>query len=71
MALIHRFLGVKEDQSFKQFRSSAHHIVGNGMRLDGSNEIVLDDRWRSALSEKQLREFDSVAGQQNRSYGYE
>jgi hypothetical protein len=45
-------------------------VIGNGMRLDSSSVIELDDRWRSVLTAADLRAFDAVAGQINRRYGY-
>jgi hypothetical protein len=48
-----------------------HHVVGNGMRLDSAPMVHLDERWKTALNEEQLRVFDSVAGELNRRYGYQ
>lgn len=67
---VHGFLGLPEDDAFNHFRSATHHVVGNGMRLDDSSEIRLDDRWRTHLTSADLREFDRVAGKLNRSLGY-
>lgn len=65
------FLGLERDDKYLHFKDVEHHVVGNGMRLDGSSEVVLDDRWRSVLSERELEEFDRVAGTLNRSLGYD
>lgn len=46
------------------------HVVGNGMRLDWQGDIRLDESWRTELDPQQLREFDGVAGDLNRRYGY-
>lgn len=70
MGNIYRFLGIRDDESYRTFRDIEHHIVGNGMRLDDSNNIALDERWRAELSPAHLEEFDRVAGILNRSYGY-
>jgi hypothetical protein len=67
---VHGFLGLPEDDAFNHFRSATHHVVGNGMRLDDSSEIRLDDRWRTHLTSADLRGFDRVAGKLNRSLGY-
>ena len=64
------FLGVPGSISLEGFRLGDHHVVGNGMRLDTSTEILLDERWRSVLDREQLGAFDAVAGKLNRSYGY-
>jgi hypothetical protein len=68
---VHRFLGLQEHDSFRAFRNAAHHVVGNGMRLDDTSEVKLDDRWREHLTSADLREFDRVAGDLNRSFGYQ
>lgn len=51
-------------------KESPHHVVGNGMRLDTTREIRLDERWRDALGPGDLSVFDSVAGELNRRLGY-
>ena len=53
------------------FRSKGPHVIGNGMRMDSTSDIRLDERWRQELSQDDLRVFDSVAGPLNRQYGYE
>jgi hypothetical protein len=65
-----RFLGLDPKQRLSDFRARARHVIGNGMRLDSSSAIELDDRWRSVLDAADLRAFDAVAGEMNRSYGY-
>jgi Sulfotransferase family len=62
------FLGV--DPKAPRMVLGEHHILGNGMRLDSSLEVRLDDRWRWALSARDLAMFDSVAGALNRRLGY-
>lgn len=65
------FIGVDPGKQRLEFRSVAHHVVGNGMRLDSTSEIRLDERWRSVLNEAELAAFDAVAGSDNRHFGYE
>jgi len=67
---LHRFLGVEPGRQPKEFRSVEQHVVGNGMRLDTTSEIRLDERWRSVLSNEQMQTFNSVADKMNRRYGY-
>jgi Sulfotransferase family len=67
---IFAFVGVNQGSVNLDFRSVEHHVVGNGMRLDDSSQIKIDDRWRSHLTESQITAFDSVAGDMNRSLGY-
>jgi len=64
------FLDIDPDRLVFAFRSVEQHVVGNGMRLDETSEVRLDERWRTALNETELREFDAVAGRLNRRYGY-
>jgi hypothetical protein len=64
------FLGVDPDKRIVDFRSVEQHVVGNGMRLDTTSEIRLDERWRETLTEQDLRVFNDVAGELNRRYGY-
>jgi hypothetical protein len=66
----HEFLGVESGESPLEFRSVPQHVVGNGMRLNNSSDIQLDERWRDALSAEDLHVFDRVAGAVNRRYGY-
>jgi hypothetical protein len=62
------FLGVPDAKI--TLRAADHHIIGNGMRLDDTRAVRLDERWRDALDESQLAAFDRVAGQTNRRLGY-
>ena len=70
MTRVHDYLGVVDDKSYLAFRDAPHHIVGNGMRLDSSSEVKLDDRWRRELRDEDLAVFDRVAGAFNARYGY-
>ena len=65
------FIGVVPVKVTSNFRSVEHHIVGNGMRFDSSNEIKLDDRWKYVLKDSDLKVFESVAGKMNRQLGYQ
>jgi hypothetical protein len=51
-------------------RPRNHHVLGNGMRLDHTIDIRLDDRWRSGLAPADLAVFEAVAGALNRRLGY-
>lgn len=64
------FAGLPPLATSPDFRAANRHVIGNGMRLDRSAEIRLDERWRAALTEEDLRAFDAVAGPLNRRYGY-
>jgi hypothetical protein len=67
---IFAFLGVDPDAPRPNFRAARHHVIGNGMRLDTTSEVRVDERWRQALTADDLREFDIVAGQFNRRMQY-
>ncbi len=71
MDSVHRFLGIEKSTAHRKFRDAEHHVIGNGMRLDNSSEVKLDDRWKAVLTANELAEFDRVAGHLNRQYGYE
>jgi len=68
---LHRFLGVEPGRQPKEFRAVEQHVVGNGMRLDTTSEIRLDERWRKELTGQDLRIFHRVAGATNRRHRYE
>jgi hypothetical protein len=70
LAGVFRFLGVDPALWNPAFRDTEHHVIGNGMRLDSTSEIKLDERWRTALSAQDLEVFDQVAGDTNRRLGY-
>jgi hypothetical protein len=65
------FLGLDPDQTLLDFRSRQQHVIGNGMRMDTTSEIKLDERWRQHLTGEDLRVFNEVAGKLNRKYGYD
>ena len=64
------FLGLDPARSAPDFRSVEHHVLGNGMRLDESSHIRLDDRWTSHLTPDDVRRFDHVAGDLRKRYAY-
>jgi hypothetical protein len=70
LARVFGFMGVDPQATDLQFRAREHHVVGNGMRLDSSSEIRLDERWRGALSADDLAAFEAAAGALNRRLGY-
>jgi Sulfotransferase family len=64
------FAGVDPDRGAARLRSFDHHVIGNGMRLDTTSEVRLDERWRTALRPADLSAFDQEAGALNRRLGY-
>jgi len=71
LAKMFQFIGVEARSKPLDFRGVPNHIIGNGMRLDSSSEISLDDRWRRELPGSYLKAFDAIAGDMNRRLGYE
>jgi hypothetical protein len=64
------FLGLNHQERNRDFRSVENHVIGNGMRLDNSSQVELDERWKSVLTKEQLQDFDLIAGEMNVRYGY-
>lgn len=64
------FIGVCPTQKRLDFKTVEHHVVGNGMRLDSSEAIILDDRWKTELTADELEHFEEIAGGYQRSLGY-
>ncbi len=64
------FLNLDPDLQIRDFRVAENHVVGNGMRLDTTSKVSLDERWRSALTEEDIQIFARIAGDLNRRYGY-
>jgi hypothetical protein len=48
----------------------SHHILGNNMRLKETIYISLDEKWKSAVTQDELMEFEQICGQINRELGY-
>jgi hypothetical protein len=71
LARIFTFLDVDPERGRLDFRSVGQHVIGNGMRHDTTSEIRLDERWKSVLTNKDLKTFDRVAGAWNRKFGYQ
>lgn len=67
---LYKFLSIDPDKRVRDFRAVENHVVGNGMRLDTTSEIRLDERWREKLTEQELRIFNNMADKTNRRYEY-
>lgn len=64
------FLGVEPVSIDNGWRGRSRHIIGNGMRFDSTEEIRLDERWKTALDASALALFNAEAGALNRRFGY-
>jgi hypothetical protein len=71
MTRIYDFLGLTADVGDFRFKSLEHHILGNPMRFGSTEEIKLDEKWKSALTNNELEVFEQTAGKLNRLYGYD
>jgi len=71
MRRLYEFLGVDASHRIGSFRGADQHVIGNGMRLDTSNEIRLNEEWRRVLSRADLDTFASVSGDLSRRLGYD
>ena len=67
---IAQFLELEAGPVNLNFRSRPQHVVGNGMRLDRTEAVQADERWREHLSAENQQAFEQVAGPLNRKYGY-
>lgn len=67
---IFRFLDLEPEKRIKDFRSIEQHVIGNGMRLDTTSQVLLDERWKIILNEEDLKTFDQIAGAMNHQCGY-
>ncbi|WP_299659935.1 sulfotransferase [uncultured Psychromonas sp.] len=64
------FIGVAPSLKRLDFKTVEHHVVGNGMRLDDSEEIKLDDRWKQLLDKNELAIYHQVTGDYHQALGY-
>ena len=71
LGTIFGLIGLDPSLERTNFRASGNHVVGNKMRLEATTEIRLDDQWKTVLTTEQLADFERVAGDVNREYGYE
>lgn len=68
---IFTFLALDAGEAIRDFRDREQHILGNAMRLSGSGEVRLNEKWRSELTKQDVSTFDRLAGKINRGLGYE
>ena len=64
------FLGVAPTALDRQWRAMSRHVIGNGMRFDSTEDVRLDERWKTILNASDLAIFDAEAGELNRRFGY-
>lgn len=64
------FLGLDPNKRTQDFCSVENHVLGNDMRMNTTSQIRLDEKWKSALTDEELRIFDFEADKMNRRYEY-
>ena len=64
------FLGLEPSRVNLDFRSAGLHVFGNKMRLSSERAICLDDKWRTELTDSDVRAVEHLAGRQLTRYGY-
>jgi hypothetical protein len=64
------FLGLTPVALDRGWRLRSRHVIGNGMRFDTSEDIRIDERWRTTLDRSALALFEAEAGALNRRLGY-
>ena len=64
------FIGVDPSLKRLDFKTVEHHVVGNGMRLDDSEEIKLDERWKQLLDKNELAIYHQVTGDYHQALSY-
>jgi hypothetical protein len=70
LSRVWNFLGVAPFRFGDGWRTRGHHVIGNGMRFDTTEEVRLDERWKTALPPAALDMFEAEAGALNRQLGY-
>lgn len=65
------FLGVERTDLLSKVNARPHHVIGNNMRLKPVESIRQEQPWRESLTGRQLEACDRIAGELNRSFGYE
>lgn len=66
---VSRFAGVGS-APFPGFSPETQHVLGNRMRIASGRSIALDESWREQLTAEQVSLIESIAGRENRRYGY-
>ncbi|MFQ5964628.1 MAG: sulfotransferase [Candidatus Scalinduaceae bacterium] len=64
------FVGLERATVPKNFYETAHHIIGNRMRLRRSSEIRQDDSWKKRLNQHDLDIIAQIGGAENRYFGH-
>jgi hypothetical protein len=67
---LHAFAGVGPASPIRSIQKGQHHVIGNGMRLEGAIRVRLDERWKQQLTPEEQQQALEIAGDTNRALGY-
>ena len=64
------FLNLNPSRVNLDFRSANLHVFGNKMRLSSEKAILLDETWRTELTDSQISTIERITGKHLKRYGY-
>jgi hypothetical protein len=65
-------MGLDPAERWADYRRPGRHIIGNASVVSATSDIIADPcLWRQQLSQAELSVFDRIAGDVNRSLGYD
>jgi hypothetical protein len=67
---VHRFIGVPPLAPPPTIDATAHHVLGNRLRMDGELRVTLDQKWRQRLSVGDVMTVLARAGAMHEQFGY-
>lgn len=70
MQQIHEHLGLQTAETSLTVDPTQHHVIGNRIRTQGTMQIQLNEKWKTALTEREGTLALSIAGPINRQFGY-
>jgi len=70
MQQIHEHLGLQAAETSLAVDPTQHHVLSNRIRTQGTMQIQLNEKWKTALTEREGAVALSIAGSFNRQFGY-
>ncbi|WP_239493227.1 sulfotransferase [Luteitalea sp. TBR-22] len=67
---VYAFCGVSRIDPPTAVDATAHHVLGNNMRMGGAIRVRVDDSWKTRLDAEELRQVLAIAGSLNRELGF-
>ncbi len=71
MSIISQFLGIENSFQLENIDHKLYHIHGNAMRKRKIEKINEDIRWKSELSDDQVKQINQITGKLAAKYGFE